>query len=208
MKRKWLKRLVWTLGSVLLLFLLLFLFRVPILRGIGNFLIEEDPSSQADLAFVLGGNSLDRGKKAAALYQEGMVPKMVCLGANVPSVLRAFDIDSSESEISARIVRNEGVPAQDVRVLEKGRSTKEEAAVAFRYCKRKGVDTAIVLSDKFHLRRVRYVFEPRFESSETHLVFRGASSSRYKESEWWRSEEGMIMVNNEYMKWLYYILAK
>lgn len=208
MRRISVKKTFWPLGSLLLLCILLYLFRVPILRGFGDFLIAEDPPGEGDLVFVLGGNSVDRGKKAAELYQDGRVPEVVCLGANVPSVLKAFGMDSCEASISARIVERNGVPGEDVRRLKKGTSTLEEAHASFRYCQDKGVDTAIVVSDKFHLRRVRYVFEPLFDASDTHILFRGASSSLYDESEWWRSEAGMIMVNNEYMKLLYYSFAK
>lgn len=201
---KWLKRGFWTLGSLLLLTLLLYTFRTSILRGIGGYLIVEDPSARAEVAFVLGGNSYDRGEKAAAVHKAERVDRLVCLGANVPEILHVFGLDSSESEITARIVKEAGVPAADVQVYERGTSTMEEALSCFRYCQKKGVDSAIVISDKFHLRRVRYVFEPIFEGSGIELSYQGVSSTNYDESRWWRSEEGMIMVNNEYMKLLYY----
>lgn len=207
-RKKWLKRGGWTLAVLVLLLFLLFLFRVSILRAIGDHLIVEDPPGEGEVLFVLGGNSLDRGRKAAAIHKKGRVSEVVCLGANVPGVLRVFDIDSSESEITARIVEGEGVPEDRVKVLEKGESTLEEAYACLDHCKKEGVDTAIVLSDKFHLRRVRSVFEPAFRNDSTFLRFRGVSSSRYDESQWWRSEEGMLMVNNEYMKLLYYAFAK
>ena len=205
---EWLKRSLWPLGSIVLLFLLLYLFRIPILQGIGSYLIVQDPPGKGELVFVLGGNSVDRGRRAAELYREGKAPKVVCLGANVPGALEAFGIDSTESDLTARIVKMHGVPGPKVRSLDKGTSTWEEGLACLRFCERKRIDTAIVLSDKFHLRRVRYVFEPLFEGTSTHLRFRGASSSAYDESEWWRSERGMLMVNNEYMKLIYYRLAK
>lgn len=201
---KWLRRTIWTLGSLLLLFFLLYLFRASILRCAGNYLIEEDPPGKGDLVFVLGGNSLDRGKKAASLYKKEKVPQVVCTGTNIPGSLEAFGIDSTESDLTAQIVKQAGVPRADIKSLDKGTSTWEEAFACRRYCREHGVDTAIVLSDKFHLRRVRYVFEPLFEDASTQLRFRGASSSQYDEQEWWKSEAGLIMVNNEYMKLIYY----
>jgi uncharacterized SAM-binding protein YcdF (DUF218 family) len=206
--KMWQKRGLWTLGSLLLLFFLLYLFRAQILRGVGNWLIVEDAPGKGELVFVLGGNSVDRGRKAAKLYRNGKVPKVVCLGANIPGALKAFGIDSTESDLTARIVKMHGVPEGRVRSLDEGTSTWEEGLACANYCEERGVDSAIVLSDKFHLRRVRYVFEPLFDDVPTELRFRGASSSIYEESEWWRSEQGMLMVNNEYMKLLYYRLAK
>ncbi len=204
----WLKRGVWIFGTLLLILLLLYSFRTSILRGMGNYLIAEDPPTKAELVFVLGGNSYDRGRKAAALYKEKKAERIVCLGANVPSVLQALGIDSSEGHISASIADQRGVPEEAIRVLEKGTSTMGEAIASLRYCRKNGIDSAIVLSDKFHLRRVRYVFEPLFKDSDTELHYRGTPSSLYDESHWWRSEAGMIMVNNEYMKLLYYRFFK
>ncbi len=201
---KWMKRTLWGLGILFLLFFLLYLFRGSILRCAGDYLILEDPPGKGEVAFVLGGNSLDRGRKAASLYEADKVPRVVCLGANIPGSLAAFGIDSTESDLTARILKQEGVPDSAIQSLDQGTSTWEEAIACRAYCREHGVDTAIVLSDKFHLRRVRYVFEPLFEDVSTHIRYRGASSSRYDEEEWWKSEEGMLMVNNEYMKLIYY----
>lgn len=205
---KWIKRALCWLGILLILVLSLYVFRTSILKGLGGYLIAEDPSDGAEWVFVLGGNSFDRGDQAAELYEAGKVDRVVCLGANVPDLLQVCEIDSSEAELAARIIKNKGVPSEDLEVLEKGTSTMEEALACFRYCEENGVDSAIVLSDKFHLRRVRYVFEPIFRTNDTELNFQGVPSSDYHEARWWRSEEGMIMVNNEYMKLLYYYFIK
>ena len=45
-----------------------------------------------------------------------------------------------------------------------------------------------------------------FDVHEIEVLLSGCSHSFYDENFWWESEEGMIMVNNEYMKLLYYYL--
>lgn len=192
------------LGALLLLLLLLYAYRTPILRGIGSYLIVEDEPGRVECIYVLGGNSYDRGKEAARIYQKGNVPEVVCTGGHVPSVFRPFDLEPSEAEVSARVAKEHGVPRGELEVLSKGKSTWEEAHLCLDHALKMGADTIAVLSDEFHLRRVRSVFAPLFEKEGVELRLWGASSSSYDELEWWRSEEGMIMVNNEYMKLLYY----
>lgn len=188
----------------MLLLALLFLLRGPLLRGMGNFLITEDRLEHADVVYVLGGNSLDRGREAARLYSKGFAPSVVCTGANKPSLLKALGIDMSEAEVTRTLSLRMGVSAGDVELLQKGTSTREEAQAVVAHCQERGFEKAIVLSSKFHLRRVNMVFRPLFEDAGIQLILVGAPSSSYVEAEWWRSEEGLIMVNNEYVKLLYY----
>ena len=89
-------------------------------------------------------------------------------------------------------------------MLEIGTSTKEESEAIANYCAENTLKRVILISDKFHTRRIRRVFEPLFDELETELIIHGTGSTRYDEAEWWKKEEGLIMVNNEYVKLLYY----
>ena len=85
-------------------------------------------------------------------------------------------------------------------------ATKEESEAILTYCKQHNYSKVIVLSSKFHTRRVGDVFKPLLEDEGIQVIVHGAPSSLYKEAEWWKYESGMIMVNNEYMKHIYYFL--
>ena len=63
-----------------------------------------------------------------------------------------------------------------------------------------------IVSDKFHSRRIRNLFEDELNDLNVSFYIIGATNSRYSEDKWWEEERGMIMVNNEYMKALYYFL--
>ena len=201
-KRKWVRRS----AVAVLLLIVLFALRVPLLRGVGHFLISEDPVSAVDVVFVLGGNSLDRGSEAARLWHDQVSQRVVCSGGNRPSVLEAIGIPMYEHEITRQLLINKGVDSTSVDVLTTATSTREEAAEIEQYCREHGVQSAMIVSSKFHLRRVRGVFEEAFEDSDTQLQFHGAPSTDYDEELWWQSEAGLIMVNNEYVKLFYYWL--
>jgi len=185
----------------------LYLFRAPVLWAIGNYLICEDEVEQVDVLVVLGGGSFDRGNEAARLFKAGFAKQIVCLGENIPSVFKALNLSYSESEVTRiNLIKNNKIPRARIELLEKGTSTKEEADYVIQYCLDNNVKQAIVLSSKFHTRRVKSVYKPLFEANGIDLIIRGAPSSIYSEDEWWKTEEGLIMVNNEYVKSVYYCL--
>ena len=81
----------------------------------------------------------------------------------------------------------------------------EEANAILNHCKQKGYEKIIVVSGKLHTRRMRYSFK-NFDDHQIEVLLSGSAQSGYNEDYWWKSEKGMIMVNNEYMKLLYYYL--
>src|SRR5689334_11952468 len=101
--KRWGKRLAVVLGVLLLLYLL----RFPILRGIGNYLVVEDPLAHADVAFVLGGGALDRGTEAARVFNTGLVDRFVCTGSPVPGDLEVWGMHYTESECTRRVLMND-----------------------------------------------------------------------------------------------------
>ena len=200
------KRIIW-LAVLLVLLLLLYMMRSSIMVGMANFLIDEDEPENCEVLFVLGGNSKDRGIEAARLYKTGFIKKVVCIGENVPTIFEAMGMnDLMESEVSKVAVLRNGVDSAAVELLPKGTSTLEEARVIAAYCEERAIEKAMIVSTRFHTRRVRNVFEHAFEGVDTKLVVVGVSSSLYDEELWWQSEEGMIALNNEYMKTLYYFI--
>ncbi|MBL4652780.1 MAG: YdcF family protein [Flavobacteriales bacterium] len=175
------------------------------MKGVGNYLISEDELQKSDVIFVLGGNSFERGNEAAKLFDDGFAPKIICLGGNITPVFKAIGKDYAESEIARiNIIKNGNINKNHVELLKIGTSTKEESVAIANYCSEKKLERVIIVSSKFHTRRVRGVFEPLFEDLTTQLIIHGTPSLNYDEAEWWKYEQGLLMVNNEYIKLLYY----
>lgn len=199
---RWIKRIAF----VLLASLALYLARVPILRGIGSYLVSADPLAHADVAFVLGGSATDRGTEAAKLHYAGLTDHFVCTGKNVPGDLLELGIDLPECEMTKRVLVRCGVPEHRITALREGTSTKEEAEALLNLVRRQPVDTVIVVSHAFHLRRARNVFEEPFREVGITVIMHPASSSAFDENDWWTEEQGLLMVQNEYVKLLYYAI--
>lgn len=201
--KRWRKPLV-ALGIVLLLLVVLFLVRVPILRAVGNALICEDKVDRVEAMFVLSGGALDRGSEAARLYHAGIANTIVCTGENIPDDLHALGLDYPESEITKRDMMRSGVPDSAIVLLQKGTSTREEGQYILQYCQQHHLKRIMVVSDKVHTRRINRSFRANFEQAGITLLLHGAPSSSYNEATWWQYEYGLLAVNNEWIKIGYY----
>ncbi len=188
----------------LALLLSCFLFRNHIFHSMGNYLIKESALVEADAIVVLGGASFERGSHASELYHSRYADQMVCTGGNTPYSLKAIGSPMIEAQVSKLVLVQRGVPSEDITCLESATSTFEEAQELRQYADSMQWKRIIIVSSKFHTRRVSKVFDKAFRETEVELIYSGAPSLTYDENQWWKSEEGMIMVNNEYMKLLYY----
>jgi uncharacterized SAM-binding protein YcdF (DUF218 family) len=205
-KRKGLRKFIVVIGIILLAVLMLYAARRPIMRVFGNYLIQEDELARCEALFVLSGNPKDRALEAARLLKAGYAPKVVCTGESVHRILLVVGDSTDEAGLSRMGLIAAGVPDNQIEVLHIGTSTREESEAILAYCKIKGLKKIMVVSDKFHTNRIDYAFRDVFEDAGIQLVLRGSPSNAYSESNWWANEEGLIMVNNEYIKLLYYYI--
>ncbi len=186
--------------------IVLFLLRTPLLRGAGDFLVADDPVKHSDALVVLGGNSYERGAAAVKLWEAGMTNHVICTGGNVPVNFLAIDTMIYEAHVTESMLIKRGVPAEHITALTGSTSTKEESEEVSAWCRKRSIDTLTVISSAMHLRRVRMVFEEAFAESGVNVRFYPAAPKSYTTDAWWKSEEGLIMVNNEYVKYFYYLL--
>ena len=197
------KRLWWTL---FVLGVLAIIFRVQLLQSVGNFLIHEDEPQNVDGIFILGGNTYDRSNRAIELYNQGFSNRIIPLGANVATVLKSVGDSLPDAFITKEHLVENGVPEGAVVPLPEGTSTQEESEAILNYCLNNNYKKIIIISDKFHTKRVSWVFKDYFRNEGVEVLICGASHSDYDEGFWWKSEGGLIMVNNEYVKLVYYWL--
>ena len=182
----------------------LWLFRVPVLRTLGSFLIREDALRHADALYVLGGASLDRGQEAARVMQAGWCDHAWFTGSNIPTVLESMGIPLPEADVSLHAAERAGLPPGRGTAMHYGTSTMEEADAILVHAHRAGHDTIMVLSSKFHLRRIHRVFARHPWAGGITVLLHGAPSVQFREEDWWRYEDGLVMLANEYLKLVYY----
>ena len=201
-----LKNLLKFIIILFIIILFLFFLRIPILQAIGSFLIEEDKIEIVDVMFILGSNHYERGKFASELFNQGITKKIVTTGSHISVYLdeEILKKQKTYAEKSKIALIEYGVNEDSIITMPHGSSTFEESNVIFNYCKSNNIKKAMVVSDKFHLRRINFLLRYRMEAQGIELLVIGSHSASYNEKEWWKYERGLLMVNNEYIKLLYY----
>ncbi len=196
------------LGSLVLLVLLAvgYGLRFPILRATGAMLIAEDPRVPCDAIYVLGGSPLERGALGGELLMEGLAPVVYCTGSTTPTTLLTLGLTHSEAQLSRIAAMDTGADSTRVIAVNEGTSTFEEAELIIAQAERLGYNDIGIISTEFHSRRVGRVFRKRAKGTGIVIHVFAASSQRYNSKRWWASEEGLLMVNNEYVKLGYYLL--
>ena len=200
------KRWVQFLAIVFIFLFLTIVFRNSILRGMGNFLIKEDAIEKCDAIVVLSGNAMDRATEAALLYKQGIAKQIICTGNNQSSDFEILHLKEKESDVSKLRMIEMGVPDSVITVVHEGTSTLEEGEAVLKYCQTHQLKSCMILSSKFHTRRINYVFDKKFKNSPVKILVHGAPPTKYKIETWWKGEEGLLFVYDEYIKLIYYQL--
>ena len=193
--------------SILFALFIVFLLSLnTILRGIGKWLNATDEAQQTEMCFVLGGNSYERGLAATDLFKEFPQQKFTTTGGNYPYQILCLDTTMLECELTRHFMLSQGVPAEQVDTLSSAHSTMDESNEILSWCKENNTKHITVISSAFHMRRVRMVFEDKFDEAGIRINFHGAAPIEYTELNWWQNEEGLIMTNNELVKLFYYFI--
>ena len=204
-ERKWFHSQTtrWSVAIGLTLFLVVIAW-FPMLRATAKFLIENDTDKSCRVAFVLSGNSIDRGKKAVELFKQGKIKKIVCPGGNLHPLFEAMGFRFLESEVTKKAMIQMGIPDTCIELVPFGTSTREEASLITDYCLKHHLDTAMIISSEFHTRRIHYSLKKGSAGKGIHFWIVGAPDSKIRYWNWWKDENGLIMINNEWIKLLYY----
>ena len=211
-RRSW-RRLPLTLRIVLcagLLLGVLYLVRVPILVAVANVLFVGDPLRPSDAILVLGGEVEVRPARAAELYHERFAPRLLVVGMEDNLAVR-MGVFPSETDATVRLLVALGVPRPAITVLnprERGAASTVDEAAAFRdYVVRTRPERVIVVTSRYHTRRARWALRRSLGDQPVEILMAGAESPAFNERNWWRSEEGLIRIVEEYLKfahnWIY-----
>jgi uncharacterized SAM-binding protein YcdF (DUF218 family) len=201
--RDW-RRPLWWLLALSSLFAAVYIFRAPLLTGLVEAWIVDQPLQKADAIVVLGGGTDYRPFAAARLYREGWAPKILVMKTRV-SPAAELGLVAPEAEIVRQILLKEGVAATDIVVTsDEVTGTFEESTATRKWATSTASKTIIIPTDVFHTRRVSWVFRKQFEGEGVQLIVRAVPVRDYQPQDWWRHEQGLITFQNEVLKFVYY----
>ncbi len=176
----------------------------PLLAGAARAWIVNEPAAKADAIVVLGGGLENRPFEAARLYHAGMAPKVLFMDVKL-SPTGKLGITPSETELTRKVLLQQGVPEGDLVVIGRGvASTFDESMAVRDWVQAHHVKRIIIPTDIFHTRRVRWLFRKELRGTGAQIAVETAPTPGYTAGDWWRHEEGLIAFQNEIIKFAYY----
>jgi uncharacterized SAM-binding protein YcdF (DUF218 family) len=171
-------------------------------RHAGSLLVVTDPLQPAQAIVVFGGNVPFRAMEAGRTYHAGWAREVWITQAATTEDDAALDklgVERvAESELSRRVVERLGVPAAAIRMLpERIVNTADEVKAVAGEAQRVGADRVILITSKYHTRRVRILWRKFVGDSPAALV-RYTSDDPFDPDHWWRTTSDAMRVPREW----------
>jgi uncharacterized SAM-binding protein YcdF (DUF218 family) len=199
-----LRRVSLVFGGLVVLALILWLARAPILRGLAHAWVVDEGPAKADAILVPGGGVNNRPFAAAELHAKGYAPKILILDVKA-SATAELGLVPTEETLTRGILEKKAVPAQAIeRIGKQVTSSGEEAAALRDWVKSSGAKRILVTTDPFHTRRLAWLLRKELADTDATLIFTPAPNGKCGPDNWWQHEAGLIDFQNEVVKYLFY----
>jgi uncharacterized SAM-binding protein YcdF (DUF218 family) len=169
-------------------------------------LVVDAPIANPDVLYVFPGGVPDRALCAAALYRDGVAPHVVVTGARIRPELRAVGQPLSDADVNARILEDAGVSAAAISVVRQGTSTWEDAVALRDWARaRPGTRRILAITSPTHSRRARRTLARVLRGTGIGIGLTPCPPRI--PAQWWRDEDHLLRVINEYIKMSYYAVV-
>jgi uncharacterized SAM-binding protein YcdF (DUF218 family) len=202
--RCWLRRIAWLLVLGIVLLIICYLFRAPLLGAVGRAWIVNDATTNADAIVILGGGVENRPLAAAKLYRAGVARRILYMNVR-PSPAEEMGMAPSEAALTRRILLSNGVPENAMTPIGSNvASTFDESRAVKAWLEKSGAKTIMIPTDVFHTRRVRWIFGQELKDLHERVYVVPVESPRYQSSNWWQHEDGVMAFETEVFKYAFY----
>lgn len=167
-------------------------------RGLGRWLVVQDPLDRAGAIVDLSGGMPYRAVEAARLYRAGMAPEVWLTRPWHPPAIDSLGVNFQSEEIYSReVLIHEGVPESAVKIFGPIISnTEDEVRSICDEMRRAGVSRVIIVTSPPHTRRVRAIWR-LVAPSGLEAIVRAASTDPYDANHWWRNTRDALDVTRE-----------
>jgi uncharacterized SAM-binding protein YcdF (DUF218 family) len=164
--------------------------------------IASDALTPSDAAVVLGGGLQDRPFAAAELYQQGLV-KQILVSQVLEDRTASIGVVASHTELNRQVLLKLGVPAGVIETFGTANGSTNDEALSLRdWAERHKASSFIIPTEGFSTRRVRYIFRRELPAKSIEMM--SVEPQGYSNSDWWKSDVGLIAFQNEVLKYVYY----
>jgi hypothetical protein len=177
------------------------LLYAPILRGIGDFLIVDQPLQEADFV-VLPPNALgsrDARDLAAQLYREGTVRGILVLAPR-PSRPVRFGAWPAQATLFRAALLTRGIPAAAITEWSESSNDADTARRLSQLMAGRSVPRLLVLCPPFVGRYERRGMQAAIRELPSVQLYIHALPSAVNRDNWWQTRVGVQEVFHQYMK--------
>jgi len=188
-------------GRFFLAFILLALivFGIIAFRGVGRWLVREDPPAHAETIVVLSGGLPFRAEAAAKYFASGYASEVWVTRPDEPAEqLKELGISyTGEDEYSRQVLIHMHVPENDVLILPGSIvNTQQEVEEIVRELRHQNKPSVIIVTSPQHTRRVKALWNKLADKNLTAIV-RAAPDDPYDADHWWRNTRDALSVVRE-----------
>lgn len=199
------RRLLIGAAIVIAMLVMLVIARAPMLRGVADLVTVEHALTEADFIYLLNGDVHARPFLAAELYRKGFAPQIV-IARSEDRRATELGLYPNDTDAAIEVLLRSGVPESAIVQLNYPSgvtSTWEEGLALKAYLRDHLADTIIVVTSRYHTRRARWNLDEAVGGDSVQLLMAGAPDDRFDERFWWKSEAGLIVYVEEYLKFLH-----
>ena len=198
----------------LLLAALVFGLWVLVAWAAARLLIVNNPPAPADVIVVLSGSAVysERTQHAAEFYRQGLANRILLTNDNARG---EWSTEEQRNPFFYERARNNllrlGVPADRIEVLSTPVTNTYDEAVALReYAATNKLRSLLVVTSAYHSRRVLWTFERVFGQTSIAINVQSVAAGEQTPPPltWWLHLRGWQMVGGEYVKNVYYRVAR
>ncbi len=165
----------------------------------GDFLALNQSPRHSDAIIVLGGGPEQRVSKAVQLLREGYAPRLLLSGG---AIYNPWQTQAQHMEQEAVTL---GISPKRILLENHSQTTVQNALYSLQVMKSHHLNSAIIVSSTFHMRRAWLDFLYVFSGQGIRLSFSSSPYPGYHPETWWQSAEGRNITASEYAKMVYTI---
>jgi uncharacterized SAM-binding protein YcdF (DUF218 family) len=173
--------------------------------NVGRFLAAEDPLQKADAIFVFAGTLAERPLEAADLYQEGYARSIVITRATAEQA--TFQLQRrgvrmpAAHDVTRDVLLQVGIPESAlVTPSFVHDNTAEEARTLRELALEHGWRRVILVSSKYHLRRLTLASRRALRGTDVEVLARGSRYDAAQPERWWTRRRDLRWVAAELPK--------
>ena len=159
--------------------------------------------AQADLIVALGGGGGEREKMAAILYKAGYAKKILLTGIDGGLAPHRYFLDRR-----TQLLLDQGIPVEALLFDDQSDSTFQEAINTVALLQAYHWQSALVISDPPHMRRIKYSWQQVFNKAGLKFRLVQADAPGWQANRWWKNKRWAQYCYNEVVKLFYYVLTR